>query len=689
MNILLTHIIADTAAAQTEVQGISVLMVLSVIVIFIISWVINRISILRIRKNTESIKDLSTVLQHTIHVSNNYVVRLSMQEHMGYNLHGDFLPKEGMSYEESLEYIHPDDKSSYTAFLKRLIDGEKTSECTFRWDSSREKHLGYWRYIHDTGIAEFRNKNVKTSATIYCTLTDKTEQIEQEQTQSQLADKYRRVFEQSITALAFYDKDGKLITANKKMQEILKFQSEDDPFYYNKSFFDLPTFREIIDNHHIEEMSFCRKSVVIERNVNCYVEMLIHPIFDEEGSLIYITVSFRDITQERDLYFQNRVNDMIIRRTNEEIQQYEAELQYLMEMCDMRFFHISYKDHTCTFYKSMNTPEMQITFDELIEHFVNSPFRKGQEDLEDYFKEPRTDLTQMHPFFHEGKDLQWNLVDSIPSYDENGKLMGTYGIVRNVNALIEKQEQLKQETERANQSGLMKSTFMANMTHEIRTPLNAIVGFSDVLPLLSTPEEKQEIIRVIMNNCDMLMRLINDVLAVSELEGGHIHIQPVETDFARDFNDMCLSLSQRVQTPGVEFISENPYTSLATTIDKERIHQVLTNFVTNAVKYTQQGHIKVGYSLEVRGEKGEEREGLYLYCEDTGAGIAKEDQPKVFERFVKLNDYVQGTGLGLNISRAIAESCKGKIGVNSEGEGKGCTFWVWIPCEVTNMNKEN
>ena len=682
MDILLTHIIADTVAAQTRVQGISLLMVLAVVVFFIISWVFNRISILRIRKNSESIQDLSTVMQHTLNVSNNYVVRLSMQDHIGFNLHGDFLPDEGMTYEESLEYIHPDDRRDYTAFLKRLMDGDKMSECTFRWDISREKHLGHWRYMHDSGIAEFRNKNLKTSATFYCTLTDKTEQIEQEKNQNQLTDKYRRVFEQSITGLAFYDKDGQLITANKKMQEILKFQSEDDPFYYGTSFYDLPVFREILNNRHIGDMFFCRKSTVIERNVNCYLEMLIHPIFDEDGSLVYITVSFRDITQERDLYLQNRVNDMIIRRTNEEIQQYETELQYLMEMCDMRYFRTSYKDHTCTFYKNMNAPEKQITLDELVEHFVNSPFGEGQENLENYFKEPRTNLMQMHPFFHEGKGLQWNFIDSVPSYDENGKQTGTYGIVRNVNALIEKQEQLKQETERANQSGLMKSTFMANMTHEIRTPLNAIVGFSDVLPLLSTPEEKQEIIRVIMNNCDMLMRLINDVLAVSELEGGKIRIQPVDTDFARDFNDMCLSLSQRVQAPGVEFISENPYTSLTTTIDKERIHQVLTNFVTNAVKYTQQGHIKVGYQyLEKDGG------GLYLYCEDTGAGIRKEDQPRVFERFVKLNDYVQGTGLGLNISKAIAESCNGKIGVISEGEGKGCTFWIWIPCEAVINNQ--
>ncbi|MBR5326624.1 MAG: PAS domain S-box protein [Prevotella sp.] len=679
MNILLTDIVNNN---QADVQSISMLMVLVVLIIFIISWVFNRISILRIRKNTDRIKDLSTVLQHTLKVSNNYVVKLSMQERMGYNLHGDFLPKEGMSYEESLEYIHPKDRDIYKSFLKELIEGASTSECTYRWDISGKEHLGHWRYIHDTGIAEFRNKNLKTSATIYCTLKDQTEQIEQELTQNQLTDKYRRVFEQGISGLAFYDKNGKLITANKKMQEILKFQSEDDPFYYDRTIYDLPSFREIMDDRHIEELFFCRKSVILERGVNCYVEMRIHPIYDETGSLIYITFAIRDITQERQLYLQNKKNDERIRRANEEMQQYETELQYVMEKCEMRFFRISFADRTCTFYKSMNKPEIQISFDELIEHFINSPFSKEQESLEEYFKKPRTDLTKMHPFFHEGEGLQWNFIDSVPSYDENGKQTGTYGLIRNVNALIEKQEQLKRETERANQSGMMKSTFMANMTHEIRTPLNAIVGFSDVLPMLSTPEEKQEIIRVIMNNCDMLMRLINDVLAVSELEGGSISIQPIETDFAKAFDDMCISLAQRVQTPGVEFISNNPYTSLVTTIDKERILQVLTNFVTNAVKYTQQGHIKVGY--EYRETDGG---GLYLYCEDTGAGIKQEDQSKVFERFVKLNDYVQGTGLGLNISKAIAESCKGKIGVESEGEGKGCTFWVWIPCEATINNQ--
>jgi signal transduction histidine kinase len=332
---------------------------------------------------------------------------------------------------------------------------------------------------------------------------------------------------------------------------------------------------------------------------------------------------------------------------------------------------------TCTFYKGMSEPEKTMSIKEVITHFVDSPFRKGLEEYETYFKVPRTDLTHMRPFFHEGENLQWNFIDSVPSFDENGKMTGTYGIVRNVSELMEKQERLKEETERAKESGLKKSTFMANMTHEIRTPLNAIVGFSDVLPMLTTPEDKQEIIRVIMNNCDMLLRLVNDILAVSALDSGGIEIIPSKIDFAKSFNDIAISLEQRVQAPGVQFIAENPYDSFITILDSGRIQQIVTNFVTNAVKYTTEGHIKIGYRSEDRNGI----HGIYIYCEDTGTGIPEEAQLKIFDRFVKLNDYVQGTGLGLSICKAITDSYHGDIGVDSKGEGHGSTFWVWIPCD--------
>ena len=259
-------------------------------------------------------------------------------------------------------------------------------------------------------------------------------------------------------------------------------------------------------------------------------------------------------------------------------------------------------------------------------------------------------------------------------------------MVKNITELVSIQQKLKEETARAEDSGRMKSAFLANMTHEIRTPLNAIVGFSDLLPVVDTQEERMEFIRIIRNNCDMLLRLINDILEASSM-GQALAIKPEECDFAQVFNDICQTLAQRVQEPGVEFIKDNPYTTFLTSLDKGRVQQVLTNFTTNAVKYTHEGHIKVGYRQEMRTVgSSQPQNGLYFYCEDTGAGIPKEKQASVFERFVKLNDFVQGTGLGLSICKAIAERCGGEIGVTSQGEGHGSTFWLWIPCERKNNN---
>jgi signal transduction histidine kinase len=157
-------------------------------------------------------------------------------------------------------------------------------------------------------------------------------------------------------------------------------------------------------------------------------------------------------------------------------------------------------------------------------------------------------------------------------------------------------------------------------------------------------------------------------------------IEPHDVDFAATFDDVCATFVQQVSENGIELIKENPYRSLRTKLDNDRIQQVIVNFMTNAIKHTRQGHIRVGYRIE--------EGGIRIYCEDTGSGIPKEKCEDVFRRFVKLNDFVQGTGLGLSICKAIADSCGGRIGVDSE-LGKGSTFWIWIPCDIENVEKKD
>ena len=234
-------------------------------------------------------------------------------------------------------------------------------------------------------------------------------------------------------------------------------------------------------------------------------------------------------------------------------------------------------------------------------------------------------------------------------------------------------KQLETEARLAQDSVKLKSGFLASMTHELRTPLNAIVGFTGVLDSMEVSEERTEFIRIIRNSSDMLQRLINDIIEASSITDGPTTIQPSDVNFVPAFEDICLTLQQRVHDAGLTFIKDSPYQSLHTTIDIGRIQQVLTNFVTNAVKFTKEGHIQLGYRYE--------RHGLYLYCGDTGIGVPKDKQEHIFDRFVKLDEFTQGTGMGLAICKSIAELCGGRIGVDSDGEGKGSTFWIWIPCE--------
>lgn len=308
---------------MTGLDVSSVLMLMVICIALVLVWAVNRISLLRIRQDVDKIKEKSAIMQHTLDLSKNYVLKLNIRHQHAINLHGHLLPDEGLGYEESFQLIHPDDHEIYKNFILRLASGEtETDECIFRWDISGMKKLGQWRYMEDQGIAEYANAGIRPIH-IFCTITDCTEQILLEKEEKEMTDKYRRIFEQSLAGLAFYDKDGKLLTVNQKMREILNFQSEHDPYYYDNSLFDMPSFRGILSDRHIEDLYFCTKSIIIERGVNCYTEMRLHPIYNDSGEIFCITFSIRDVTQERELYLQNKKNSEDILLANEAIQQYE------------------------------------------------------------------------------------------------------------------------------------------------------------------------------------------------------------------------------------------------------------------------------------------------------------------------------------------------------------------------------
>ena len=626
--------------------------------------------------------DEQQAMTMALNISGNHVMCLDLKENRVYDLHGTAMFGNNVGIEVCYNYVHPDDCENFRSFIRRLSDGtDMEAECHYRWNYN---YTGQgepdWHDMYLRAIAEYEDGK---PVNIIATITDETEVKQKEREVEQVSERYKSIFENSIIGMSFYTPDGWLMDANRIMRQICHFDSDaGDAFFSKVNLFDMTPFNEVLDHVHPEDYWACSLSVIPERNMRVYLEISVHPIYDENDKLLYIAVTANDVTEERNMYLNVLDNDARMKKMNEAIKNYEAELRYMLEASKMQTWRISLERETLEFYNGLNTVVRSFNLQQMQKIFVDqeNDFVKALSNPSEALKKPLVYVGQMHPMVTQSStENQWVQINCIPEFDEQGKLLGAFGVWRNINDLMRKQDQLRKETKRARESGEKKTLFLANMTHEIRTPINAIVGFSEVLSSLTGAEEKKEVIQIIKNNCDMLLRLINDILTASSLESGHMDIRPVEVDFAKTFNELFKSLQPRVQEPGVEFIKDNPYDTLPIKVDVERVSQVITNFLTNAVKYTHQGYIKLGYRMETRTVEGQQREGLYAYCEDTGAGILPESQTKIFDRFFKVDDFVQGTGLGLSICKAFTDACHGDIGVISEGKDKGSVFWMWIP----------
>lgn len=244
--------------------------------------------------------------------------------------------------------------------------------------------------------------------------------------------------------------------------------------------------------------------------------------------------------------------------------------------------------------------------------------------------------------------------------------------VHDITQLKQAEKELTLAKEKAENADLSKSVFLANMSHEIRTPLNAITGFAEVLAGANTEEEKAQYQEIIKMNADLLLQLVNDILDMSKIEAGTLEFVYSKVDINLLLSDLQQLFQMRVNEAGgkIQITAEPGLPSCTIETDRNRVAQVLSNFMTNAIKFTQEGNVRIGY--EARNTE------LYFYVTDTGAGIPADKLPEVFGRFVKLNKEKKGTGLGLSISKTIVNKLEGQIGAESV-ESKGSTFWFTIP----------
>ena len=628
-----------------------------------------------LRHATRNSRDLYDMMYKALHMGNFHIVEYDIKRDLFTNSYGmPILPSKGISLKEFTEHIHPHEAQEFTQKMNMLLSGrERKFELRKRWKAFGEDDR--WLNLEGHAIVELDADG--QPAFVINAVNDLTKNMEDDRDTREMEQLFHTLSNLPFVAQSFYDKDGWLISLNDAMKQLCGISSENpetERYWKSLNLFDTPQFHGIFTPEDREDILMCQHMKYPEINVDRYIEFQIHPLFSATGDIYSYFVSAIDISDVRQRHLKVNRLKREIQQTTARNELHEQWLKFLTRQGNTFLWHSDVRQQTAYFYRSLEAKEK----DEYVElpfatHISYMPESERTQAMELYNNPKPYDSIQhfTNTIFDTGES--WYHMTGQPMFDDQGNFIGHRGYSLDITRKMSLKSRQAEKEMLVNDSARLKSSFMASMTHELRTPLNSIVGFTDVLRVVDDSTERGEYLRIIRNNCDMLQRLISDILVASSLHDGPTSIEPADIEFSKAFDDLCLTMQQRVEEAGLEFQKDNPYETFYTTLDMDRIVQVVTNFVTNAVKFTKQGHIKVGYTYT--------QHGLHIYCEDTGAGIPKDKQEVIFERFVKLDEFVQGTGMGLNICKSIAERCGGKIGVISEGPDTGSTFWIWIPCE--------
>ena len=483
---------------------------------------------------------------------------------------------------------------------------------------------------------------------------------------------FQNIFANIPAGVEIYDKDGYLIDLNNKDLEIFGVVNKSDVIGVN--FFDNPNvpqnIRDRVRNEDLVDFrlnySFEQAEGYYETNRSNAIELYskVSKLYDNEGNFSgYILISI-DNTERIDA--MNRIRDF--ENFFLMISDYAKVGYAKLNLLNRKGYAIK------QWYKNLGEEE-----DTLLDEVVGVYTHMHPEDRKrflDFYDEVR-DGKRRHfqgemRIRRPGTKNEWNWVSSnvmVTNYKPEENEIEIIGINYDITELKETEAELIQARDKAEMMDRLKSAFLANMSHEIRTPLNAIVGFSDLLVETEELEERQEYIKIVRENNELLLQLISDILDLSKIEAGTFEFTNGDVDVNLLCEDIVRSMGMKAKEE-VELVFDDHLPVCHVISDRNRIHQVISNFVNNAMKFTSEGSIHVGYKLK----DGE----LEFYVEDTGIGIEKEQLPHIFERFVKLNSFVHGTGLGLSICQSIVEQLGGRIGVDSE-KGKGSRFWFTIP----------
>ena len=481
----------------------------------------------------------------------------------------------------------------------------------------------------------------------------------------------RNIYKNLPASVELYDKDGYLVDINDKELEIFGLSDKNEALGVN--LFDNP-------NIPLEVKERLRAKEDVNFSINYDFSKINQYVDSRRNGIINLTTKVTALYDSQNRFINYLfINIDTTETTNAytKIQEFENLFLLIGDYAKVGFAHFNVltRDGYAqdTWYRNLGekegTPMPQVIG--VYAHVVP----EDQAVLKNFVGEVKTgkatSLRKEVRVCRENGKYTWTSINvMVRDYRPQDGIIEMLCINYDITPLKETEQKLIIARDKAEELDRLKSAFLANMSHEIRTPLNAIVGFSSLLAETDSRNERQEYIKIVQENNELLLQLISDILDLSKIEAGTFNFVYTNVDVNETCAEIIKSMSMKV-SKGVELIFEEPLPECYLYTDKNRFTQVISNFINNALKFTQQGCITLGYE-QVSHQK------IKFYVRDTGMGIPEEKQKSVFERFVKLNTFVQGTGLGLSICKSIVSQMGGEIGVDST-EGIGSCFWFTHP----------
>ena len=479
------------------------------------------------------------------------------------------------------------------------------------------------------------------------------------------------IYKNLPVGIELYDKDGQMVDLNKKDMEMFRISNKEDILGVN--IFENPILPEEIKQK-------------IKDNENAdftfrYDFSKINKYYQPNSTTGFIDLTTKVTT----LYDHNHepINYLLINVDKTEdtiaynkIQEFESFFDLVGDYAKVGYAHFDALSRDGYALRSwyMNVGEEEGTpLPEIIgihSHFHPEDRAVMIDFLDKVIKGESSKLSRDVRIRRADGNYTWTRVNVlVRNYQPQDNIIEMLCINFDITELKETERMLIGAKEKAEEADRLKSAFLANMSHEIRTPLNAIVGFSSLLEEAEDAEEKHLYATIIEENNKLLLQLISDILDLSKIEAGTFDIIPEQVDAQQLCNELLQAMQVKA-TEQVEILLAPELPELTFTSDKNRLYQVLLNFITNALKFTSKGSIVIDYQIN-----GNE---VRFSVQDTGMGIEPEKQEAIFTRFVKLNNFIAGTGLGLSICQSIVTQLGGKIGVESK-PGEGSCFWFTHP----------